>query len=343
MAQRLVFCILIYACTPAAFSQNTNDYSRIILGSWVTQESLLTGEIESPATSSYFEYEFLPSNVMFYASNEFERGERSMYAVRGDTLEMFGWEYAVQRYNDEELELVAYPKLVQKSFTVTLVRKEKYDSLWKIQKNTAPVFEGNFHLYDYLFSNFTTPAEFEKKSVILYDHPRPVPPKDDIKVRITIAVDSIGKVTVTDLIAGPRVSKRQVENMRQKMANTSGYWFQPVQEGANKPVTLSLIFVKQGESSLRFNTKAWTLYNRAVTSFEKENYLQAIQLLNDAVSLNANKFQFYLLRAMCYLQLDDADKFCNDVFRAHALNPFVKLTNDISVKGEIVQIKCGTH
>jgi hypothetical protein len=344
--------ILIASCCFSnhhSFCQTNNDYSTIIRGSWIVLGSVSKVEIESPQLSSYSKYEFHDEQIMYAASNEFERGVRSNYSVTGNILQMFDRQYSIQNYNDKEQTLVFIYALKFPSKTldntVTFVRKERYDSLWKFNnptrlavQQTKPVFKGNLYLHDFIFSNSTTFAEFEKE--LMYQQ-TPVPPKKDIYLRIKMSVDSTGEVIVKEVITEPGLGKRRVEQIKQKLENTSGYWMPSMQGGVNKAVSLNLVFVKRGQSSLDFMNRSSGFYSRALEAFKKEKYELAMHFINKAINLDPKRFEFYLMRASCYLQMDQVDKYCKDVVQAYYLNPLVKLTNSIIVDGEGVEISCG--
>ena len=64
----------------------TPDYSSIIFGTWVTTESLLRNEIETPGNSRYAKYQFFGNGKVFFGTNEYERGKEHQYAIQGDKL-----------------------------------------------------------------------------------------------------------------------------------------------------------------------------------------------------------------------------------------------------------------
>lgn len=320
------------------------------MGVWVTPESLLPIEIESTSNSPYFKYEFLPEGLVCYASNEFERGECSEFVLKNNQLSMFSWTYTILNYEDGKMELQLDTKWNR--HTTTLVKKEKYDSLWKlyapsehIKSGQTAIFKGNFHLHEYLFSNFKRPDAYAtaQSNIYYYTESALPPPKEDLILKINLIVDYVGNVVVNKVEGIPSIKIRQVDKIRRKLENTSGYWIPAESSGKNVNDTLDLTFVKRGVTSLEIKGKSIQLYYKAYTLFQKGDCFGAVRYASEAITLDGNKFQFYLLRAICYIKMNEIDKYCKDVFKAASLNPYLSLTNVEVVNGEVLEIKCGSN
>jgi hypothetical protein len=331
-----------------AFAQDEPDYSTILKGEWVAMESLLTSEIESPLISSYFKYEFA-DGIVYFSTNDFERGQGSEYSISGDTVKMMGYKYVILSYEDGMLQIETKLALIKAVHTTTLVTKEKYDGLWKLGANgeqnhkTMPVFTGNFHLYDYVFSNYNTPKEYLKYAPLQAYLSMPPLPKEDIFLRVDILVDSIGNVTVQDVRSAPIMNEKRKAKVRKKMEKTSGLWLPAITNGKNQTEILVLTFVNRGKKSLHLKDRAIQHFKMAYQHFQKADYRGAIQRCTDAITLDQTKFQFYVLRAVCNIKLAEIDKYCKDVYLANSLNPFVSLENVEIVNGEALQITCGKN
>ena len=126
------------------------------------------------------------------------------------------------------------------------------------------------------------------------------------------------------------------------MENTSGYWNPAKRNGLNVGDSLNLTFVVRGETSLKIKWKSIVHFRSAYKYFQKQEYTAAVADLNNAISLDQNQFFYYLLRAACYLYLEDIERYCKDIYKAYALHPLVKLENVEVVNGESVYIKCGS-
>src|SRR5688500_18296360 len=101
--RHVIVGLLFFLATTGVIAQSQTDYSSILKGVWVTTESLLTSDIESPFTSSYFKYYFNGEGTLFYATNELERGQSMPYRVTGNKVEMMGYTYTIVAYEDEQL------------------------------------------------------------------------------------------------------------------------------------------------------------------------------------------------------------------------------------------------
>jgi hypothetical protein len=339
--------IILTFVNAIVFAQGRPDYSAILKGEWVVMESLLTPEIESPFISTYFKYEFDGEDNVYYATNEFERGQGGKYSVKGDTIKMIGYTYTVTSYENDQLQIETKLALTKLIHTTTLVRKEKYDGLWKLRGGdgqklkSLPVFTGNFNLYDYLFSNYNTLRDFQKYAPLQSYLSAPTPPRHDIFLRVDLIVDSTGSVSVRDIKTAPEMNEKKTARLKKKMESTSGYWIPAHTGGKKETQLLTLTFVNRGKTSLHLKNRAIQYFRMAYQHFQKADYQGAIQRCTDAISLDQTRFQFYVLRAVCHIKLEDIDKYCKDVFMANNLNPFVSLENTEIVNGEALLIRCG--
>lgn len=310
-------------------------------------ESLLTTEIESPQISSYFKYEFSADGTVYYATNEFERGQGEPYLLTGNKLKMMGRTFTITSMTNDEMQMetvLAFTAIVHRS---TLVKKSRYDQLWRLgtnnveKTNVQPVFIGNFHLYDYVFSKYNSPAAFLKYSATYAYLSTPIPPKEDHFLRIDIVVDPAGHITVKDLRSSEEMNAKKLDRLKKKIEKTSGYWraANSGSENTHQPITLTI--VNRGKTSIQLKDRAIQNFKMAYQHYQKGDYHGAILRCTDAISLDQTKFQFYVLRAVCNIKLAEIDKYCKDVFMANALNPFVSLVNLEVVNGETLEIKCG--
>jgi hypothetical protein len=309
-------------------------------------ESLLTPEIESSTISPYFKFEFDDGGV-YYASNDLERGPRQWYRIQGDKIEMFDLEYTIVSYKEDQLELLAYLKRIKEYYKLILIRKESYDSIWKLRKpsaelhpSTRAIFKGNFHLYDYLFSNFNTPKEFADYYMLNSYNAPPIPPKTDELYTAKIIIDKIGNVFVQQLTVLPEINSRQTERLKRKIEKTSEYWIPATQNGKNKIDTLTITFARRSAASIDIKSRALDHFKKAYSSYQNGEYAAAVRYCTNAISLDNKRFQFYLLRAAANLKLNEYDKYCEDVVSGHSLNPFVQLTNTEIVDGKVLEINC---
>jgi hypothetical protein len=275
-------------------AQSENDLASLIVGKWVASESLLPAEIEAPSLSSYFKYEFTQGRAVYFATHPYERGPMSRYEATRDKIDMFGRTYTLQRHKADQLELETryktFTQRTEETYTTTLIRKEKYDLTWKVRETEGPadtriypVFQGNFHLHDYLFSNYNTPNEFASYTTLnIYALP-PAPPKEDLYIKITMAIDSLGNVSVHEIVTSKTLGQRKLNKIKNKFINTSGYWLPARRDGKNKNKTLSLTFITRGRSSLQLKNKALELFRIAYASFLKGDYFSAIHQVTDAI------------------------------------------------------------
>jgi hypothetical protein len=65
-----------------------------------------------------------------------------------------------------------------------------------------------------------------------------------------------------------------------------------------------------------------------------------MNFINMALGLQDNNSQFYILRSLLYLKLDNIDKYCGDIVKAHAINPMIELAQTEVVDGAKMKIEC---
>ena len=340
------FTVLLMFTATLAFSQGQPDYNSILKGAWVTAESLLTSEIESSVFSKYFKYEFDGEGGFYYASNEAERGEHGYYRINGNKVNMSGRPFTILSYGDDDLQIETNLTNQKGVYTSILVRKEKYDKLWNLRASndqplkSQPIFKGNFHLHDYIFSYYDTPFEFTTYTTPdTYKAPL-VPPKEDVFLQIEVVIDSIGNAEVHGIKKSSGISDKRIERIIKRIENTSSYWIPASSDGRNLTKSITLTFVNHAKTSVQRQEDAVQYFRIAYQNFFTEDYNGAIRYSTDAISLDQTRFQFYVLRAVCYIKLGDVDKYCSDVLQANALNPFITLENVEVVNGKEQLINC---
>jgi len=317
-----------------AFAENNPP--TLLVGTWITSQSIPRNEIESKDISPYSKYEFLADGTGYFASNNFERGVSFKYKLGGKTLEMFGTLFHIQKLNQNELQLNG-------AYLITLIKKDRYDSLWGLTESqkhydSNPTFNGDFHLYDYFFSEFNSPKKFDGTPYYLIKHQ--VPPNHDVYITANVKIDSTGNVFINKISGSKKIRKSKFKKIKKKIENTSGYWLPATSQGKRISTNIELIFVQRGKSTLLFRDRALQLFQKASSSFERGDYDQAILYTTSAINLDPNKYQFYLFRAVCFLKKEDIDGYCSDVRKGHALNPTINVVNTELINGEAVEIKC---
>ena len=165
----VIFFICFFLRSLESSGQET-DLRSYLTGTWLVMESLASSEIESPDLSSYFRYEFLENDTVYYGTNEYERGVKARYRLTGNNLFMFGNIYTVERFGDGRLDLLLIPRWGNEKLPMSLVSKEIYDLHWKFatsrwQANSKPVFNAGIPLFEYVFSHYVTSIKDFKKQV----------------------------------------------------------------------------------------------------------------------------------------------------------------------------------
>lgn len=340
--------IFLYLAITTAFSQ-PKDYSSIILGSWIVPESIVKEEIEEPDAANYLKYEFTSQNLLFYSSNEIERGLESSYSIVGDTIKMFDSNWIIQNYSNSELEIMRnflWMGQIVNSYPIKLIKKTRYDSVLEVygspisKLKRRPVFDGGFHLYEYLFSSSTTPEEFirESQQMALLPHSFD---KEDVVIKLNVEINSFGNIKINDVSTVPTLSNKIINNIKAKLENTSGYWIpSPIMEN-EKSESFNLTFIKRGKTFLKIKAKAAQYFERAKEQYVKAKYLNAIQLITKAINLDAKRYQFYVLRAASYVNLGKVNMYCEDLLKAKQLFPFLNATNTEVIEGKSLEIQCG--
>jgi hypothetical protein len=335
--QKVVLFHFIFVC---GLSLHAQDYNSILLGRWVTTDSNFPQEIESSSASSYLQYKFDLNNIVSYGTNPYEHPHRSDYSVFGNKLKMFHSEYLIESYKDDQLNLVA-TNTSNALYRISLIRKERFDSIWTRHNPSLMIspylFTANFSLYNYIFSTANTPEEFERNILSLYQNH--IPPKYDQLLKIKFTFDRRGEVIVESIDGLPKISTSTSSKIKRRIENTSGYWVNISTEGTRSD-TLVLNFLTRGKAYFDFKNKAFRYFQLAAEYFVKQDYLQGMRLINQAISTQDNNFQFYQLRALFYFKLEDIDKYCGDIVKANSINPLVSLLQTEMIDGEQIEITC---
>lgn len=340
--------IFLYLVITPAFSQ-PKDYTSLILGSWIVPESIVKEEVEQPDAVNYLKVDFTSQNLVFYSSNEIERGLESSYSIVGDTIKMIDSNWLIQNYSNSELEIMInflWMGQLVNSYPIKLIKKTRYDSVIEAYGSTIsklkrrPVFDGGFHLYEYLFSSSTTPEEFiqEPQPMALLPHSFD---KEDVVIKLNIEINSFGTIKINDVSAAPTLSNKILTTIKAKLENTSGYWIpSPIMEN-EKSENFNLIFIKRGKTFLKIRAKAAHYFERAKEQYLKANYLNSIEVITKAINLDAEKYQYYVLKAASFSKLGQIEMYCDNLLHAKQLFPFLSTTNTELIEGETLEIQCG--
>jgi hypothetical protein len=335
-----VFCFLSIGSLTAQ-----TDYRPVLAGTWMVMESLASAEIEAPELSPYTRYEFLPNDSLYVGTNEYERGIKARYWLKDKTLFMFGGAYTIEKYGDGVIELLQRARWNAPQQKLTLVSKQIYDAQWRFIRPTsgsAPIFNAGFPLFEYVFSHYVKSIrDFEKQTLDRRYEPEPHPPINDKLIKVSATIDSVGNITVHEIAGSPRLGKLRTKRIKQKLESTSGMWIPAVVDGRPTTQKVSMNFVRRGNYSLKFRNRALAHFRRSYGSMQKEDYPLAIRQVTEAISLVDDRFQFYVLRAVCHLRMGNIEKYCADVRKAHQLNPFVSRRNVELVEGRMLEINCG--
>jgi hypothetical protein len=333
------------------FGQSTNNFTALLTGIWVQPESVPDPYIQEPALSRFTKLEFLPNGYVYLSKNDFERGVSARYRIAGDTLYVADLRHVIRNYNDGMLRLVTVTQFGQ-VLNDSLMRKEKYDSAWQTHSKLAvpegksrATFDGNFSLYDYLFSTSEDPVSFrkflEQRYSQQWEESPPGRSREDLVIQMSLRIDRHGYVTVEDLDAVPQISNRKTESIRKKIVNTSGYWIPATQRGRYVESVIQLTIIKRGWNYITFMNRSALQVERAVHFFKKGDFDASLRYINKAIDFTPENYSLYLFRAGCMIQLGRVDDHCKDVIKAYMLNPFVTLKNTVVVKGEGLQVTCG--
>ena len=344
-----VFSLLITLCfiTLAAKAQEEPKFSEVLHGVWVVPESIITTEIESPENTSYFRYFFMPDSTVYFSSHEYEMGAPSPYRVDGSKVKMFGYNYVITNYAADIIMLKANLPFQQEPHMISLMRQHVYDSIVKGYRASErrndkwrAVFHGNYHLQPYIFSTGLSPSEYRRALEFPEIDPIQTPPQSDKLIRLKFVVDQASNVTVLDVSGVPELTRRKREHLREKMEKTSGEWIQARYRGEKVSDTLDLVFAQRGKSSVAFRLRVERLHQSAEDYFKREKYESAIITISKAINLDPYNYQFYVLRANSHFQLNNMDRYCADMSKAHSLNPTLKPEKVKVIRGEMVNVDC---
>jgi hypothetical protein len=340
-------------CSHLAPAQAISNPIALLTGSWVQPESVPDPFIQEPALSRFTKLEFRPNGVVYLSKNEFERGVSTRYRLEGDTLFVAGLKHIIRNYSNGMLRLYTVTQFGQ-VFKDSLMRKEKYDSAWQTHSKFAmppgksrAIFDGNVSLYDYLFSTYNDLVSFRKsvEERNAADWEQQAPPgrsREDLVIRMSLHIDRHGYVTVEELDAVPEMSSRKTESMRKKIINTSGYWSPAIERGRYVGSVVQLTVIKRGWNYTTFMSRSAVQVERAIHFFQKKDFDASLRYISKAIDFTPENYSLYLFRAGCLVQLGRIDDHCKDVMKAYMLNPFVTLQNTVVVKGEGLEITCGT-
>lgn len=333
-----VITILLFLAS--TFCSQAQQFDSIILGRWVTRESVIKNEIENSSESSYMQYYFDHNNNVSYGTSQYELGHRSTYSVQANVINMFNSDYEMQSVGHELTLIAKNPS--NPLYRISLIRKDKFDEAWTNHdptiKTSSYTFTGNFSLYDYIFSNSNTPDEYERN--ILIQHQTKIPPRYDELLKIKILINHTGDVTVAHIDGLPKLSSSNASKFKRRMENTSGYWINHETNQLQNGDTLELTFLTRSKSSLDFHSKAFNHFLKAAEYFGKENYTQGMHSINSALSLQDNNAQFYILRSLLYLKQNNLDKYCEDIVKANSINPLIGLSQTEVIDGGKIKIEC---
>ena len=103
--------------------------------------------------------------------------------------------------------------------------------------------------------------------------------------------------------------------------------------------TLDLIFVQRGKSTVAFRARVQQLHQNAQDYYNRGKYELAISTISKAIILDPCNYLFCALRASCYFQLNQVERYCADVSKARSINPRWKPGVQI-VDREMVNAEC---
>lgn len=339
-------CVVFWVCGivgTAGWAQPKPDISYLLLGTWVVGGSVLKSRIEDPLVSTYRKYTFTKNNIAYYATNEIERGVKQAYFVDGNSINLQEHFYNIVSVTPDEIRLSD-----ESATEITLVRKKKYDSLLESIRTlksdagpTLPVFLGEFYLHPYFFSKVTTPEKFESNfQSIMRNRIIQSNLNEDSYLRVKMEIDSVGNASMIDVIGWKHFTKKQLLRLKEKVESTSGYWTPAMENGKKINYQLDLTFTIQGFYSRTVHRRVTGLVIRAYRNYQKKYYDRAIILASKAIDLEREQFDFYLLRAACYLSKQETQKYCDDLIKASFLNPLIRLDNIEIVDGVPMKIQC---